>query len=220
MTHNLLPQCMQGLLSRGEVQHFLPPQLLPPSAVFKWYPLLWRIDMSASAASLHDGKNIQAHFWLSISKTWVSLLVGIKFTSNLIWIYIISSMGIPWCPTLLRCGEPCRPLTQCFTASPWEMSLLIPSWRICPEQHKKSHRGLEMGLTSLKPWSEEWLWTPFWGWHYLLCRTLRPNGVVGTSHGDTSQKAQADPCWHGPCYSEATAECPGCISRWSGTELI
>lgn len=165
---------------------------------------------------LHNEKNIEIHFWLCRSKSWVSVLVGIKFTSNLIWTYIISSVGVPWCATLSHCGGPCRPLIQCFTASSWEMSLLIPSWTIFLEQGKSSYWGLEVSLTSLKSLSEEWPWTSCQRWRCLLQRTLRPRGVVGISCGDSSQKAQAEPCWHGPCYRKATAAFPSCISKQRG----
>lgn len=97
--------------------------------------------------------------------------------------------------TVPHCGGPCKPLIQCFTASSWEMCLLIPNWTIFLEQGKSSYWGLEVSLTSLKSLSEEWPWTSCWRWRCLLQRTLRPRGMVGISCGDSSQKAQGEPCW-------------------------
>lgn len=52
----------------------------------------------------------------------------------------------------------------------------------------------------------------------LMLMVALPSPAVGSSHSDTSQKAE--PCWHGPCYSQAAAESFSSTCRWSGFELI
>lgn len=207
----------------GSFYHFS----FSPSAVFKWFPLLWMMDMSSSAALIHDGKEIQAHFWFRSSKTPVTVLARIQVTSNSIWAQIISSTVVPWCSTLPHWGRPWVDPWKCFTAmrdvsANSEVNYLPRAmygtlWRGIWNPMKAG--DLESWM-ALKCWSEETPWTSCWWWHCLLLGTLRPRGTVGIWHGDTSQRAEAEPCWHGPCYSKAAAESFSSTCRWSRIEFI